>query len=73
MSKFIVELGLEATERLKSRAEENGNTPEEEAAEILNLMLVRPHNMNEESMKKGFEDTALIDLDWAEFMNPSKG
>ncbi len=72
MGKFVVELGAEATERLTERAEQENITPEEAAAEILNLLLVRPHNMNEESMKEGYEGTALIDLEWAELTNPPK-
>lgn len=65
MSKFVIELDNETSEALTARAAKEGIPPEMLAAEILNIMLVRPHNMNEKDMEAGYGYAAEINLDWA--------
>ncbi len=62
MGKYLIELSFDAEAALSERAQRENSTPERIAEDILNTMLVRPHNMNEKDMEKGYRDWGEINL-----------
>lgn len=65
MREFTIRLSDEEYEALATAAKLENETPEQKAVSVLHTMLVRPHNMNEESMKKGYEEAGEVNLEWA--------
>ena len=65
MSKYLISPDSETEAALLAEAERRSVAPELLITEILNTMLVKPHNMNEKDMKAGYEESATVNLEWA--------
>ena len=65
MSKYLISPDSETEAALLAEAERRSVAPELLITEILNTMLVKPHNMNEKDMKAGYEESAADNLEWA--------
>ncbi len=62
MRKYSVELAEQTYLELQRAAEKKGIAPDTLAADILNVMLVRPHSMNEKEMAEGYLFMGEINL-----------
>ena len=66
MRKYLITLEEQTALELERRASIASLKPEECVVEILNLMLVRPHNMEQEEMAKGYEQCGELNLKLSE-------
>jgi hypothetical protein len=66
MHKYLIALEEQTALELERCAQIANLKPEEYVVGILNLMLVRPHNMEQEEMAEGYKDCGALNLKLSE-------
>ena len=66
MRELTIRLSDEEYETLKNAAARDDMSPEQKVLYAVHTVLVPAHTMNEESLKKGYEETGAINLEWAD-------
>ena len=62
MRKYLVTLDERSSNELERVAREKNIPPEQYLAEVVNLMLVRTHSMQEEEIAKGYIECGALNL-----------